>query len=180
MTHRLEDPVKETAIVDFITTASEITAGKVGWEMPTSTNDDNQKQISQPFIILGIINGPDLISSGKKFKTTDIWTWKYHYQFTVSIKSFAKEGHLNFLTKIIQGRKLEQTKKILRLANLGILSNTAILDISKPANTTFDRIGTFDMVFTYATERDETVSQFDTVKIGLALDNRDTNNITVP
>jgi hypothetical protein len=179
MTHRIE-AVKENAIINYIETSSGIGAGKVLWSFPASEDSTNQFQLVQPYIIVNIINGPTTVSGGElEYISTDTYKQTFHKEFTLSVKCFASENHLKYLDNIKQGRYIEPNRKILRTAFLGIKEETDIIDLTKKISTTFDRVGQFDMIMSYAEEVTTAYGQFDNVEAAITLDNRAPNNETI-
>lgn len=154
----------ENALYDFL--ASICSKFTVIWDKQDSQGSQKGIKPEGPYLTMNIISGPSKIGgSSETYKELDTFTYSHTFTFTLSIQSFAQNGHLEVLQDILSGTVLPTKLAILRKVGLAIWILGDPVDISSLRNTGHEMRGSLDIDFAYSVEIDDQPGEIQTVDI---------------
>jgi len=166
MTHRMNQ-AKEEALVAWAKAG--FGAGvPVIWDKQdalASGLGPRRDEITLPYATLGFLTPPIRVGLGvdHAYKELDTWTITHKKQFTLTVKVFAKEEHLQLVQNLIDSLDLPTKQLVLQDAGLSYWGNEAPVDLSELLDTKHQLIAACDFLFAFKQETDDEIGEVQSV-----------------
>lgn len=162
MGYRLNSTV-EGAIYDWVkTVAQEHTPGFTVLWSRQKTPENKANKVDYPFITLQVLEPPQVIgynNSYKFYKNDTAFTRRKTYEFRVQVDIYPGDSVSDFdVYEYFNARKsFQDTYEDFTVVNMALKNITNALDLTQLISNGYENRTTFEIVFGWYTERDETM-----------------------